>query len=278
MALSSIDAYIIAKGLANPAEILAVTFTNKAAGEMRDRLASMLGTNNDRSFMPWMGTFHSMAVRMLRFYGEHISIPSNFVIYDESDRLVLIKTILKDLGANEKEFNPRTIVSYISNAKNDCQSPDDYRRLATHSPLQQMAAEVYSRYASRMKNNCALDFDDLLLEAVRLLEESGEVRQKLQQRFKFILIDEYQDTNRAQYRLVKLLLNDHRNICAVGDDWQSIYSWRGADFTNILNFTKDFPQAKVIKLEQNYRSTGRILAASPSVFLPPMRTKRPAPA
>ena len=259
-------AYIIATGRARPAEILAVTFTNKAAGEMRERLAGMLGAPNDRSFMPWMGTFHSIAVRLLRFYGEHIGIPNNFVIFDESDRLVLVKSILKDLGATDRQFNPRTIVSYISNAKNDCQSPDEYYRHATHSPLQQMAAEVYLRYAKRLRDNAALDFDDLLLEAVRLLEESAEVRDKLRRQFKFILIDEYQDTNRAQYRMVKLLLNEQRNICAVGDDWQSIYSWRGADFTNILNFERDFPGATVIKLEQNYRSTEEILNAAHNVI------------
>ena len=259
-------AYIIASGLARPAEILAVTFTNKAAGEMRERLAGLLRVDNSRSFMPWMGTFHSIAVRLLRYYGDAIGVSSNFVIFDESDRLVLVKSILKDLGATDKQYNPRTIVSYISNAKNDCQSPEEYYRQATHSPMQQMAAEVYMRYAKRMHENEALDFDDLLLEAVRLLEEAPEVRDKLRDKFKYILIDEYQDTNRAQYRLVKLLLNEHRNICAVGDDWQSIYSWRGADFTNILNFERDFPGATVIKLEQNYRSTEEILNAAHNVI------------
>ena len=259
-------AYIIASGLARPADILAVTFTNKAAGEMRERLAGLLGAVNSRGFMPWMGTFHSIAVRLLRYYGDAIGVPSNFVIFDESDRLVLVKSILKDLGAMDKQYNPRTIVSYISNAKNDCQSPEEYYRHATNSPMQQMAAEVYARYAKRMRENEALDFDDLLLEAVRLLEESADVRDRLRHKFKYILIDEYQDTNRAQYRLVKLLLNDQRNICAVGDDWQSIYSWRGADFTNILNFERDFPGATVIKLEQNYRSTEEILNAAHNVI------------
>ena len=259
-------AYIIAKGLAIPPEILAVTFTNKAAGEMRERLANILNTTNDRSFMPWMGTFHSISSRLLRYYGEAIGIPDNFVIYDETDRLSLVKAILKDLGVSDKQYNPRTIVSYISNAKNDCQSPDEYYRHAGRTPLQQMAAEVYRRYADRMRQNAALDFDDLLLETVRLLEQAPEVRSRLCSRFKYILIDEYQDTNRAQYRIVKLLLNDRRNICVVGDDWQSIYSWRGADFTNILNFERDFAGAKVIKLEQNYRSTEEILNAAHNVI------------
>ena len=259
-------AYIIAKGLATPPEILAVTFTNKAAGEMRERLANILNTTNDRSFMPWMGTFHSISSRLLRYYGEAIGIPDNFVIYDETDRLSLVKAILKDLGVSDKQYNPRTIVSYISNAKNDCQSPDEYYRHAGRTPLQQMAAEVYRRYADRMRQNAALDFDDLLLETVRLLEQAPEVRSRLCSRFKYILIDEYQDTNRAQYRIVKLLLNDRRNICVVGDDWQSIYSWRGADFTNILNFERDFAGAKVIKLEQNYRSTEEILNAAHNVI------------
>ena len=259
-------AYIIAKGLAIPPEILAVTFTNKAAGEMRERLANILNTTNDRSFMPWMGTFHSISSRLLRYYGEAIGIPDNFVIYDETDRLSLVKAILKDLGVSDKQYNPRTIVSYISNAKNDCQSPDEYYRHAGRTPLQQMAAEVYRRYADRMRQNAALDFDDLLLETVRLLEQAPEVRSRLCSRFKYILIDEYQDTNRAQYRIVKLLLNDRRNICVVGDDWQSIYSWRGADFTNILNFERDFVGAKVIKLEQNYRSTEEILNAAHNVI------------
>lgn len=259
-------AYIIASELAQPAEILAVTFTNKAANEMRGRLARLLSVADNRSFMPWMGTFHSIAVRLLRRDGDQINIARNFVIFDEADRLSLIKSVMKELGVAEQQFSPRSIVSYISKAKNACLSPEQYRRQATQSSLQQTAAEVYDRYERRLRENVALDFDDLLLDAVQLLEKSSEVRRKYQEQFHYILIDEYQDTNKAQYRLVKLLLNDRRNICVVGDDWQSIYSWRGADYTNILNFERDFPGARQIKLEQNYRSTEEILEAAHRVI------------
>ena len=259
-------AYIIASELAQPAEILAVTFTNKAANEMRGRLARLLGVADSRSFMPWMGTFHSIAVRLLRRDGDQIDIARNFVIFDEADRLSLVKSVMKELGVAEQQFSPRSIVGYISKAKNACLSPEQYRRQATQSSLQQTAAEVYDRYERRLRENVALDFDDLLLDAVQLLEKSSEVRRKYQEQFRYILIDEYQDTNKAQYRLVKLLLNDRRNICVVGDDWQSIYSWRGADYTNILNFERDFPGARQIKLEQNYRSTEEILEAAHRVI------------
>ncbi len=259
-------AYIIASELAQPAEILAVTFTNKAANEMRGRLARLLGVADSRSFMPWMGTFHSIAVRLLRRDGDQIDIARNFVIFDEADRLSLVKSVMKELGVAEQQFSPRSIVGYISKAKNACLSPEQYRRQATQSSLQQTAAEVYDRYERRLRENVALDFDDLLLDAVQLLEKSSEVRRKYQEQFRYILIDEYQDTNKAQYRLVKLLLNDRRNICVVGDDWQSIYSWRGADYTNILNFERDFPGARQIKLEQNYRSTEEILEVAHRVI------------
>ena len=259
-------AYIIASELAQPAEILAVTFTNKAANEMRGRLARLLGVADSRSFMPWMGTFHSIAVRLLRRDGDQINIARNFVIFDEADRLSLVKSVMKELGVAEQQFSPRSIVGYISKAKNACLSPEQYRRQATQSSLQQTAAEVYDRYERRLRENVALDFDDLLLDAVQLLEKSSEVRRKYQEQFRYILIDEYQDTNKAQYRLVKLLLNDRRNICVVGDDWQSIYSWRGADYTNILNFERDFPGARQIKLEQNYRSTEEILEVAHRVI------------
>ena len=259
-------AYIIASELAQPAEILAVTFTNKAANEMRGRLARLLGVADSRSFMPWMGTFHSIAVRLLRRDGDQINIARNFVIFDEADRLSLVKSVMKELGVAEQQFSPRSIVGYISKAKNACLPPEQYRRQATQSSLQQTAAEVYDRYERRLRENVALDFDDLLLDAVQLLEKSSEVRRKYQEQFRYILIDEYQDTNKAQYRLVKLLLNDRRNICVVGDDWQSIYSWRGADYTNILNFERDFPGARQIKLEQNYRSTEEILEVAHRVI------------
>ena len=248
-----------------PSHILAVTFTNKAAKEMRERLSYLLKQPNDRSFMPWMGTFHSICVRLLRMDGSVIGVPRNFVIYDEDDRQGLIKQAMKTLSISDKEIKPSAISGAISGAKNSLVSPEDYEVSAQY-PFQKNIAKVYTEYEKRRKQAQALDFDDLLLEAVQLLTDSTEIRDKWRQQFQYILIDEYQDTNAAQYALVKLLLNDQQNICVVGDDWQSIYSWRGADFTNILNFERDFPGAKVVKLEQNYRSTGNILEAAHQVI------------
>lgn len=258
-------AHLVANEGVWPNEILAVTFTNKAAREMRERLSLLLGEQNSRSFMGWMGTFHSICVKLLRIDGSAIGIESNFVIYDEDDRRGLIKQAMKDLSITDKQVKPRAISSIISNAKNALVSAEDYADTAK-MPLQQTAAKVYIRYEALRKTAGALDFDDLLFETVRLLRESSEVRNKWRDQFKHILIDEYQDTNAAQYAIVKALVNQDRNICVVGDDWQSIYSWRGADFTNILNFERDFPGTEVIKLEQNYRSTTAILDAAHSVI------------
>lgn len=248
-----------------PDQILAVTFTNKAAREMRQRLAELLDQPQQRSFMPWMGTFHGICVRLLKIDGEAIGVPKNFVIYDEDDRQSLVKQVIKQLSIGDKQIKPSQVSSMISNAKNQMQSPEDFEASANY-PFQKDVAKIYARYETLRKEASALDFDDLLLDAVRLLKESKAIRDKWRNHFRHILIDEYQDTNAAQYQLVKLLVNDQQNICVVGDDWQSIYSWRGADFTNILNFERDFPGAKVIKLEQNYRSTGNILDAAHSVI------------
>ncbi len=259
-------AHLVAEKHIYPSEIMAVTFTNKAAKEMRQRLALLLGENPDnRGFMPWMGTFHGICVRILRQWGENARIPKNFVILDESDRLSLIKQAMKDLHITDKQFSPRSISSMISTAKNDLITPGEYASSA-RMPAQRVAADVYPRYEKLRIDGKALDFDDLLIETVRLLETVPEVREKLRKLIKYVLIDEYQDTNKAQYKLMKLLLNQDQNICAVGDDWQSIYSWRGADFTNILNFERDFPGAKIVKLEQNYRSTQAILDAADKVI------------
>lgn len=259
-------AHLVADRGVGTERILAVTFTNKAAKEMRSRLAELLGADADnRSFMPWMGTFHGICVRMLRYDGEHIGVPRNFVILDDADRLSLIRQAMKRVGISEKSFTPRGIGSMISSAKNDLVGPNEYASTA-YLPQQQAASDVYPIYETLRKDSGALDFDDLIAETVRLLESATALRQVWQQRFQHILIDEYQDTNAAQYRLIKLLVSEPANICVVGDDWQSIYSWRGADFTNILNFERDFPGATIIKLEQNYRSTKSILDAAHQVI------------
>lgn len=259
-------AYILLDHLATEQDVLAVTFTNKAAGEMRERLATLLHQPNYRSFMPWMGTFHSIAVKLLRLYGEAINVPTNFVIFDEADKMTLIRNIMKDFAISDKQFTPKAIASAISNSKNAGDSLEDYNKKA-NNPYWRTIYEVYRRYEEQRRKQRALDFDDLLMEARRLLHDSQEVRKRLQEQFKYILVDEYQDTNHLQYQIIKLLLSGKNNICVVGDDWQSIYSWRGADFTNILNFSQDFAGAKVVKLEQNYRSTGNILNAAHNVII-----------
>lgn len=258
-------ALLIAEDGIWPSHILAVTFTNKAAKEMRERLAQLIGQPNVRAFMPWMGTFHSICVRLLRIDGAQIAIPRNFVIYDEDDKRGLIKQAMKALSISNKDCKPTAVSSAISGAKNSLMSPEEYAASA-HYPFQKAVAKLYKEYETRRAQAGALDFDDLLSETVRLFKEAPEVRRKWQQQFTHILVDEYQDTNAVQYQLITLLINEQQNICVVGDDWQSIYSWRGADFTNILNFERDFPGAKVVKLEQNYRSSGNILDAAHQVI------------
>ena len=263
--------------------ILAVTFTNKAAAEMRDRLwhlvqpsvrsfpnspvsaEASLDLPAPRSFMPFMGTFHSICVRIL--HQEHLAagLDANFTIYDSDDQISLLRRIIREHHFSNKSLKPKSIQAAISTAKNQDLSPDEYAETATY-PNQKQIAKIYKLYEQEKRRASALDFDDLLLETVKLYRENPDIRQKWQERFRYILIDEYQDTNAVQYHLVKLLVGKEQNICVVGDDWQSIYSWRGADFTNILNFSQDFPGAKVIKLEQNYRSTENILEASQKII------------
>jgi DNA helicase-2/ATP-dependent DNA helicase PcrA len=259
-------AYLLATNKATPYNILAVTFTNKAAGEMRERVAKILGHNPDnRSLIPYLGTFHSICVRLLRQDGEFIGIPRNFVIWDESDRQAAIKQASKQAAINEKTYPPRLLTSLISSAKNEMVNPAEFASTAS-GPAGQAAAKVYPLYEKSLREAGALDFDDLIGRTVGLLANHKEVRDKWQRQFSYVMIDEYQDTNSAQYKLVRLLTGSQNNIAVVGDDWQSIYSWRGADFKNILNFEKDYKNCTVIKLEQNYRSTKNILEAAHSVI------------
>jgi DNA helicase II / ATP-dependent DNA helicase PcrA len=266
MTLTRRIAYLIATHKATPFNILAVTFTNKAAKEMRGRVAELLGENaENRGFMPYMGTFHGICVRLLRQDGESIGIPRSFVIFDESDRQAAVKQASKQLMLDEKAFPARLLSGLISSAKNEMLSPQEYAGSA-NSPAQQAAAKVYPHYQKSLKDASALDFDDLINKTVEMFKTQPEIRKKWQQQFKYIMIDEYQDTNAAQYQLVNMLTNDDKNIAVVGDDWQSIYSWRGADFRNILKFEKDFKDCTIIKLEQNYRSTKNILDAAHAVI------------
>lgn len=261
-------ANLIAHGV-SPYNILAVTFTNKAANEMRGRLWTLLHATADqppRSFMPYMGTFHGIAVRILRQEAEAAGLDRNFVIYDMDDQISLIRRVMKELKlTDDKNLKPKSVQSIISGEKNQGNTPDDYEARAFY-PNQKKIAKIFYAYEKEKTRAGALDFDDLLLKELELLKNNPEVRKKWQDKFEHILIDEYQDTNIVQYNIVRLLVNEKRNICVVGDDWQSIYSWRGADFRNILHFEADFPGAKVIKLEQNYRSTGNILEASQKII------------
>jgi DNA helicase-2/ATP-dependent DNA helicase PcrA len=238
--------------------ILAITFTNKAAEEMRERIISLVG---DKAQGAWIMTFHAMCARILRREAQKLGFRKNFVLYDEDDSKKLIASSLKELGYDTKRFTPSGVQTAISLAKNELISPEEYGK-KVFSPYEKIVAEVYQVYQQKLFQNNALDFDDLLVYTVNLFELFPSVLNYYQDKFKFILIDEYQDTNHAQYRLVKLLAEKYRNICVVGDDDQSVYGWRGADIRNILNFEKDFPEAKVVKLEQNYRSTQIILEAA----------------
>ena len=259
-------AYLIGELKVFPSRILAVTFTNKAAKEMRQRLAQLLDKEADnRQFMPWMGTFHSICVRILRMDGAHIGLDKRFLIYDTDDQVSLMKQIMKARGLTDKDIKPRAVLSVISNAKNEMRSAEDFS-MSARGPREQKIAELFFAYEKALKEAAALDFDDLLTKTVELLQNSPEIRQKWQRQFEHILIDEYQDTNAVQYALIKLLVNERRNLCVVGDDAQSIYSFRGADYTNILNFERDFPGTTVVKLEQNYRSTGAILDLANSLI------------
>lgn len=255
-------AHLLELGVA-PYRILAITFTNKAAKEMKERVTNLVGAQADSI---WLSTFHSFCAKLLRFEvdGFH-GYTRNFTIYDSSDQLVLVKDCLKKLNLDDKQFMPRSVLGTISSAKNVLMDAKAFAAQASDF-YEQKVADVYALYQEKLRENNAVDFDDLLFLAVRLLQENEEVREKYQSRFQYILVDEYQDTNHAQYALTKILAARWRNICVVGDADQSIYAWRGADIRNIIDFTRDYPDAASIKLEQNYRSTKTILHAANAVI------------
>lgn len=259
-------AHLVFDRKVSPHNILAVTFTNKAANVMKGRVASLVQKSGSKTVsLPWLGTFHSVCVKMLRQKGDNNIVRRDFVIYDQDDSLRAIKKAMQDVGVSIKEYNPCAIRAFISGAKSELLTAEEYRKFALDH-MQKITSKVFLRYEEILKKSNALDFDDLILRVVKILENDSNFREYFSSKFKYILVDEYQDTNHAQYMFLKILAEKHKNIFVIGDDWQSIYSFRGAKFQNILDFKKDYPNAKVIYLEENYRSTKPILESAQSVI------------
>ena len=256
-------AYLIEEKGVNPWNILAITFTNKAAGEMRERVDQLIGFGSESI---WVSTFHSACVRILRRFIDRLGYDTNFTIYDTDDQKSLMKEVCRYLQIDTKMYKERALLSAISSAKNEMISPEEYRLDAEGDFSRKKIAEVYAEYEKQLRANNALDFDDLLVKAVQLFQTQPDVLEYYQERFRYIMVDEYQDTNTVQFRLIQILSSKYRNLCVVGDDDQSIYKFRGANIKNILNFEEEFPDAVVIKLEQNYRSTSTILNAANAVI------------
>ena len=258
-------AYLVVEKQVYPSNILAITFTNKAAREMRDRIDGLLGAGSGERM--WVSTFHSMCVRILRRYVDRIGLSKNFTILDSADQLTAMKRVLKELNLDPKQNDPRAMLGIIGNAKNECIDAIEFRKNSDKdNPQERTIADIYDRYTKKLRQNQSMDFDDLIMMTTVLFERVPEVLEFYQNKFQYIHVDEYQDTNNAQYRLVKMLASKFRNVCVVGDSDQSIYRWRGADIGNILSFEKDYKEANVILLEQNYRSTKRILQAANEVI------------